>query len=84
MVDVIHLTFVVMQTDQVIHSSHNVFARKGALGFRNGETELLIEFVATDATEVITFVVEEAAVENALSAGYRGRVARTEFAVDLD
>ncbi len=78
------MTFVVVQADEVIDGGDDVFAGEGALSLGNGEGKLFVELVASDTAKVIALVVEEAAVEDALTAGHGGRVTGSELSVDFN
>ncbi len=60
--------------------------RLGQLKARDAreKRELLIELIAADVGDIIATVIEEQAVEQRFGGLHRGRIARTQTAIDLD
>ena len=72
-----------LQIDQVINRAEHVLRREGAGGIRNGEPQLLVDLVATHATQVVALRIEEAAVQQGLAATDGGGLTRPQFFVEL-
>ncbi|MNX94146.1 hypothetical protein D3C86_1263690 [compost metagenome] len=83
-VDVIHRPDVVVEVDQVIDGADDVFLDQDPIALGDGETELLVDLVATHATQVVALGIEEAREEDLAAAFDRGHVARAQLLVDLD
>ena len=65
MVDVVEAgaTDIKLKIDQVINRGEHILRSESAGGIGDGETELFVDLVATNSSEVIAFRIEETAVQ---------------------
>ncbi len=75
-----HIEF---QIDQIINRGEHVLGGEGTHRIGNGQSQLFVDLVATNPTEVVALGIEEAAVQQALAATHRGRFAWTQFFIQL-
>ena len=86
MVDVVGMVtlFTIVERNNIAHRFDDVFLRKRRIIVFGVETELLVDLVATDLRKAIALRVEEQAIEQRARRVDRGRLARTETAIELD
>src|SRR5262245_40745310 len=83
-VDVVDLPVAVLELDQVLHDLEDVLAAQRALVEGRVQLELVVELEPPDARQVVALRVEEEVVEEGGGGLRRGRIARTQAAVDLE
>ena len=76
-------TDIELKINQIIDGREHVLRREGTNGVRNCKAEFFINFVAPDATEVISLRIKETAMQQLLTTTHRGGFAWAEFFVKL-
>ena len=76
-------TDIQLEVDQVVEGGEHVLMGEGAHRVGDGEAELFVDLVATNPAEVVALGVEEAGLQELLTAAHRGWFTRTQFLVKL-
>ena len=82
-IDVVDQAFLAFQFEQVLDRRDEILTSHHPVFVGNVEVELEIDLVASNATEVVFFRIEEHALEHALGVGHGRRIARAQLAVDV-
>ncbi len=80
----LHLVLADVQPDEVLDRGDDVFLGQRALRDRLVQAELLVDLVAAYLRQVVALRVEIEVLEQGLGGFARGRLARTELAVDVE
>ena len=83
MINVVQHPLALAELEEIAHRLDDIFFPKDPVVDLRIEAELLLDLVATDATEIVTLGVEEEPLEHAAGILDGGRIAGTELAVDV-
>ena len=83
LIDIVHIAAAFVEFHELAHDLNEVFLREDGGRHRRVEPQTLVDFIATDTTEVVALGREEQTLERLLGRLAVGRVARTEERVDL-
>ena len=83
MIDIIRHSVTLAQFEEIAHGFNNIFLAEDAVVDLGIETKFLLDFVATNTTEIVAFGIEEETLQHASGILNGWRIARTEFAIDV-
>ena len=83
MVDVVGFPHIVFEVDQVVDRREDILRGENAHGVGNVQAQFFVEFVAPHSPEVVAFWIEEARFEQRSPPRYRGRLTRTQLAIQF-
>ena len=82
-IDVVGHPLAAAKPDKILHRRDKILLRKNPLILADLEAELLVDFVASDAAEVVALRVEEQALEHAAGILDGRRITWAQLAVDI-
>ena len=82
-IDIVEHPFTLAEFEKIAHRLNDILLAKDAVLDLGIKAELLLDFVTTDAAEVVALGVEEKTLEHATSILDSWRIARAKLAVDI-
>ena len=82
MIDIVYVLLALLQSDQVLHDGHDIFAGQRCHILFDAQSQLRVHTMPADITKVIAFRVEEQSVDQVLCRVKIRRLAGTKLRVD--
>src|ERR1051326_8257109 len=83
MIDIIEGAFAAAEVDEVLNRGDEIFVGQDALGKIDVDTELLIDLVTANATEIVFLRIKEQTLQQRTRIRNRRRITRTETTINI-